>query len=84
MTPTLSANSHADSLTSSLRMTNPTEEIREEKGIYHTTPETHQEILQGKTDEESNLQEDPISQTRHSRMNVGYTRTMSELTVEWI
>ena len=82
MTPILSAKSHANYLISSLRMMNPTEELREGKGIEETLLETLLGIIQDKTNEETNLQEDPIKQIRHSRMNVSYTKTTSGLTVE--
>ena len=84
MTSILSAKSHANSLISSLRMMNPTEELREGKGIEKTLLETLLGIIQDKTDEETNLQEDPIKQIRHSRMDVSYIKTTSGLTVELI
>ena len=81
MTTIVSANSLANSLTSSLRMMNPTEETTEEKRIDEIIPEILSEILQ-KTEEERNLQEDPTSETRHSKMNVEYIRIMSGLITE--
>ena len=84
MTPILSAKSHANSLISSLRMMNPTEELREGKRIEEILLETLLGIIQDKTDEETNLQEDPIKQIRHSRMDVSYIKTTSGLTVELI
>ena len=71
MTTILSANSLANSLTSFLIMMNSTEETKEEKGMDETIPDIFSEILQ-ETEEESNLQEVPTSQTRHSKMNVEY------------
>ena len=69
----LLANSLANSLISFLRMMNPTEETKGGKGI-EIIPEILQGILQ-ETEEETKLKE--VLQTRHSRMNVVYTRTMS-------